>query len=85
MVLLQTLDDVDIRDMDLKWLRSQIALISETSVISHHSVADNLKIADSGRCLSDQYLEDVARTTHLHEVIKNLPEVYMHDYFNFNK
>ncbi len=61
--------------MDVKWLRSQIALVSETSILSHHSVADNLKIADSGRCLSNEYLEDVARITHLHEIIQNLPEV----------
>ena len=73
--MLQTLDDVDIRDMDLKWLRSQIALVSETGVLNHHSVTDNLKIADTERCLSDEYLEDVARITRLHEIIENFPKV----------
>ena len=63
--------------MDFKWLRSQIALVSETSIIEHHSIADNLKIADSGRCLSNEYLENVARITHLNEqqTAENLHEV----------
>jgi ABC-type multidrug transport system fused ATPase/permease subunit len=61
--------------VDLKWLRSQIALVSETGVLSHHSIADNLKIADSERCLSNEYVEDYARITHLHEIVENFPEV----------
>ena len=67
---------MDIRDVDLKWLRSQIALVTENSVLSHHSIADNLKIADNEKCLSDQYMEDVARRTHLHEIVQSFPQVY---------
>ncbi|XP_028411550.1 multidrug resistance protein 1-like [Dendronephthya gigantea] len=74
-----TLDGLDIRDMDPRWLRSQIALVSETSVLSHHSIADNLMIADTAGCLSYDYLEDVARKTRLHEDVENFPTLV---YFN---
>ena len=62
--------------MDLKWLRSQIALVTERGVLNHHSIADNLKIANNERCLSNEYVEDVARKIHLHEVVEHFPKVY---------
>lgn len=53
-----------------------MALVSETSVLSHHSVADNLRIAHSERLLSNEYLEDIASLTNLHEAIGVMPKVY---------
>lgn len=61
--------------MDVKWFRSKIALVSETSVLSHHSISDNLLIADSERSLSNEHVEELAQITHLHEDIQNLPKV----------
>lgn len=52
-----------------------MAVVSESSVLSHHSMADNLLIGDSENLLTEEYLEDVSKETHLHEFVSSLPNV----------
>lgn len=61
--------------MDVRWLRSQMALVSQTGVLGHHSFADNLLMGDSSRLLTNECLEDVTRLTQLYDFIKSLPKV----------
>jgi len=37
-----TLDGVDIRDIDVDWLRSQVGLVGQEPILFHASVFDNV-------------------------------------------
>ena len=68
------LDDVDIRTLNLHWLRAQIGLVSQEPVLFNMTVADNIRY---GR--PDATLESViaaAKAANAHSFIEALPEGY---------
>jgi len=72
--LLQVMiDGVDIREMNLGWLRSQIGLVSQEPNLFGVSIYDNIRY---GR--TDVSMEDVVRASMManaHGFISALPEV----------
>jgi ATP-binding cassette, subfamily B (MDR/TAP), member 1 len=68
------LDNIDIRNLNLHWLRSQIGLVSQEPVLFNMTVADNIRY---GR--PDASLETViaaAKAANAHTFITSLPEGY---------
>jgi ATP-binding cassette subfamily B (MDR/TAP) protein 1 len=68
------LDNIDIRNLNLHWLRSQIGLVSQEPVLFNMTVADNIRY---GR--PDATLEAVvaaAKAANAHTFISALPEGY---------
>jgi ATP-binding cassette subfamily C protein CydD len=63
-----------LQDYSLRWLRSQISLVSQDAWLFHGSVADNLRIARPGASLAE--IEYATRAAHIHEFIKSLPQSY---------
>ena len=72
--MLQTLDNFDIRTMDVRWLRLQLALVSQQGILSHHSVSDNLLIGNNERDLTNEYLDDILNKTQLKIFVNSLPK-----------
>ena len=44
-----TLDGVDIRKLNVKWLRSQIGIVSQEPVLFNYSIKENIMFGDSSR------------------------------------
>ena len=68
------IDGVDIRDVALKSLRSQIGIVTQETVLFDESVANNISY---GAPASDMHqIEAAARAAHAHEFIMSLPHAY---------
>ena len=81
-MFLIVLGNVSIHDLNLKWLRSQISLVSQDPTLFSTTVFENIVygLDESGATLSAAELktrvEDAAITANAHEFISNLPNGY---------
>jgi ATP-binding cassette subfamily B protein/subfamily B ATP-binding cassette protein MsbA len=69
-----TVDGIDVRELQLKSLRDQIALVLQDAFILPLSIADN--IAYGRPNATRQEIEAVAHAANAHEFIERLPEGY---------
>lgn len=69
-----TFDGVDVRELDLSWLRSQVGVALQEAVLFGGSVRDNIRYgkADAG----PEEVEEAARAAQAHEFILELPQGY---------
>src|SRR5690606_7297868 len=68
------IDGVDLRDVTLESLRSQIALVTQETVLFNESVAANIAYGRPGA--SQAEIEAAARAAYAHDFILTLPEGY---------
>uniref|UniRef100_A0A183AAI7 Multidrug resistance protein 1 n=1 Tax=Echinostoma caproni TaxID=27848 RepID=A0A183AAI7_9TREM len=68
------IDGREIRDLDLKWFRSQLGVVQQEPVLFAGTVAENISMG----CLnaSRHQIEDAARLANAHEFIVKLPDGY---------
>lgn len=71
------IDDQDINQSNLRSLRSQIAVVTQQSILFQGTVADN--IAYNYRHLSKEKIVEAAKLAHAHEFIQNLPGGYEYE------
>ena len=69
------LDGVDIRLLNIAWLRSQISLVSQEPVLFDISIADNIRYGANYRDVSDEEVMDAAISANIHDFIELLPQV----------
>ncbi|GBG96081.1 ABC transporter ATP-binding protein [Lactococcus termiticola] len=67
-------DGTDIREFDLDSLRSKVGIVLQESVLFDGTIADNIKFGKQDA--TQEEIETVAKTTHIHEFIMSLPEGY---------
>ena len=67
-------DGVDIKTLDLHWLRSKIALVSQEPVLFSLSVADNIRYGNPTATMED--VMAAAMAANAHTFIEALPEGY---------
>jgi len=67
-------DGTDIRDVTLKSLRQQIAIVTQETVLFDETIASN--IAYGQPQATRESIEAAARAAHAHEFIQHLPEKY---------
>lgn len=69
-----TIDGDNIKDFDVKWLRHQMALVSQEPVLFAMSVKENIRL---GRLdASDEEIEEAAKLANAHSFITDLNESY---------
>lgn len=68
-----TLDGVDVKDLDPRLLRSQMALVLQDVHIFSGTIASNIRL---GSAIDDETVQRAARTVHLHRFIESLPDGY---------
>ncbi|OFW18806.1 MAG: hypothetical protein A3H97_04535 [Acidobacteria bacterium RIFCSPLOWO2_02_FULL_65_29] len=68
------IDGVDIRDVTLASLRSQIGIVTQETVLFDDTVASNIAYGAPGASLAE--IESAARVAHAHEFISALPRLY---------
>ena len=71
-----TLEGVDLRELNLKWLRTQIGLVSQEPVLFDATVAENIQYGALFREVSDEEVVEAAKSANIHSFIESLPEVY---------
>ena len=73
-----TLEGTDLRDLNLRWLRTQIGIVSQEPVLFDASVADNIRYGALFRDVSDSEVIDAAKSANIHSFIDSLPEACLH-------
>ncbi len=68
------IDGIDVRDVTLKSLRSQIGIVTQDTVLFDDTIANNITYGSPGASRDD--IEATANAAHAHEFIVTLPERY---------
>jgi ABC-type multidrug transport system fused ATPase/permease subunit len=67
------LDGYDIRSINLKWLRSNISVVSQEPVLFFGTIEDNIRFGK--RNATDKEVIAAAKMANAHDFIKRLPQV----------
>ena len=81
------LDQQDIRDLNIRWLRQNIGLVSQEPILFDSSIADNIRYGANFREVSDAEIIAAAQAANIHNFIETLPEVdtvWFHQLLNLN-
>lgn len=70
-----TLEGTDLRDLNLKWLRTQIGIVSQEPILFDASIAENIRYGALYRSISDDEVIKAAKSANIHSFIESLPEV----------
>jgi ABC-type multidrug transport system fused ATPase/permease subunit len=68
------LDGVDLRDLELTWLRQQVAVVLQDPILFSGTVRENIAYGRPGA--GQDAIEDAARRAQAHEFIASLPQGY---------
>lgn len=68
------IDGKDLREYNLRWLRTRIGLVQQEPLLFNCSIRDNICYGNSGA--SESEIVEVAREANIHEFISNLPNGY---------
>ncbi|XP_048579396.1 ATP-dependent translocase ABCB1 isoform X3 [Nematostella vectensis] len=69
-------DNRDVRQLNIKWLRSKIGIVSQEPVLFGYSIAQNIAYGDNSREVSMKEIETAARAANIHDFISGLPKGY---------
>ncbi|XP_028416784.1 multidrug resistance protein 1-like isoform X1 [Dendronephthya gigantea] len=69
-------DGVGVGQLNLKWLRRQIGVVSQEPVLFDLSIRDNIAFGDTSRKVSDMEVEKAAQEANIHQFIVSLPKGY---------
>ena len=69
------LENFDLRDLNLHWLRSQIGIVSQEPVLFDASIAENIRYGALFREVSDEEVIEAAKSANIHSFIESLPQV----------
>ena len=68
-------DNVDIKTLNVQWLRSNIGLVSQEPVLFNCSIRENIVYGDNTREISMSEIIKVAVLANIHTFISSLPYV----------
>ena len=69
-----TIDGIDVKDMDLTWLRSQIGVVTQDTYLFNGTILENLRYAREDATMEE--IEDACRKANIHEFILKQPKGY---------
>lgn len=69
------LDGHDIRNLQLKWLRNQMGLVSQEPVLFSTSIAKNIMFGREDASMGD--VMEACRVANAHSFIEELPDGYL--------
>ncbi|XP_022715339.1 uncharacterized protein LOC111274727 isoform X4 [Durio zibethinus] len=69
-----TMGGIDLREIDLKWLRKQIALVGQEPALFAGSIRENIAFGNPTATWGE--IEEVAKEAYIHKFISGLPEGY---------
>ena len=75
------MDGVNVSDLNIRWLRSQIGIVSQEPVLFDASIAENIRYGALFREVSDEEVIEAAKAANVDSFIQTLPEVSRSNYF----
>ncbi len=72
------IDHHDVRDLNIRWLRSQIGIVSQEPVLFDRTIADNIRYGANFRDVNDEEVIEAAKAANIHNFIQTLPEVLLY-------
>ncbi|XP_040289642.1 ATP-dependent translocase ABCB1-like [Bufo bufo] len=69
-------DGIDITSLHLKWLRSQIGIVSQEPILFDCSIKENIQYGDNSRLVPQEEVIEAAKAANIHTFIMNLPQGY---------
>ena len=69
-----TINGTDVRDIDLKYLREHIGIVTQDTYLFNGTILDNLKYAKPDATMEE--IENACRTASIHDLIASLPDGY---------
>ncbi|XP_040901258.1 ATP-binding cassette, sub-family B (MDR/TAP), member 4 [Toxotes jaculatrix] len=70
------LDNVNVTDLNIHWLRSQIGIVSQEPVLFDCTLAENIAYGDNSRTVTMEEIESAAKAANIHSFIEDLPQRY---------
>jgi len=67
------IDGVDIRELNVKWLRSKIGVVSQEPVLFAKSIAENIRYGREG--ITQEEMNKAVTDANAYDFISNLPNV----------
>ena len=68
-----TVDGYDIRNLNLKWLREQIGVVSQEPILFATTIAENIRYGKDG--VTQEDIERATKMANAHDFIQRLPQV----------
>ncbi|XP_030843068.1 ATP-dependent translocase ABCB1 isoform X1 [Strongylocentrotus purpuratus] len=68
------IDGIDIRDLNVTWLRENIGVVSQEPTLFNCSIRQNIEFGHEG--VSDAEIEEAAKKANAHQFISSLPKGY---------
>ena len=65
----------NLRRINLKWLRSQIGIVSQEPILFDMSIRDNIAYGDNSRDVTMEEITQAAKKANCHDFITKLPQV----------
>lgn len=69
------LDNIDLRDLNIQWLRTQIGTVFQEPALFDCSIADNIRYGANFREVTDEEVVEAAKAANVHDFIQSLPQV----------
>ncbi|KAM4688620.1 ATP-dependent translocase ABCB1-like [Discoglossus pictus] len=69
-------DGIDTTSLNLKWLRSQLGIVSQEPILFDCSIGENIKYGDNSRLVTWEEVIEAAKAANIHAFIESLPEGY---------
>ena len=69
-----TLDDIDLKEYKIDWLRQNITIVTQESFLFNTSIRNNINISKPEA--TEKEIIESAKTAYIHEFIKDLPDGY---------
>lgn len=69
------MDGHDVKEFNLRWLRSQIGLVGQEPILFDASIGDNIRYGANFREVSDEEVIEAAKAANIHSFIEGLPQV----------
>ena len=79
-----SLDGNPVTTLNLKWLRSQIGIVSQEPVLFDTTIADNIRYGANFREVSDEEVIEAAKSANIHSYIESLPQVRLFNHLFFS-
>ncbi|XP_041366742.1 ATP-dependent translocase ABCB1-like [Gigantopelta aegis] len=74
--VIEIVDSQNINDLILKWLRSQMAIVSQEPILMDTSIAENIAYGDNSRVIDMDEIIAAARKANIHNFVQSLLEGY---------
>ena len=70
-----SMDGRNLKELNVKWLRSQIGVVSQEPVLFDASIADNIRYGSLFRQVTEEEVIEAAKAANIHSFIETLPQV----------